>query len=184
MKQTDNTEKESQYYNAIFKKAKHYKCGFEKSEYYNLWFELIGFLPPDKTVSITDAGCGTGQLLQMLEHYNYHNLMGFDFSDVALKEATKKTQFASIYYGDIHNTRVMSDIVICCEVLEHIEKDCEVLEKFEAKQIIITVPEFNDPAHVRYFENIEDVRERYGKYFKSFEIMKVERWFILNGYKK
>jgi len=183
MKTTNNKEQKASYYNKIFKKAKHYKCGFEKSEYYNVWFELIGFLPPDKSISITDVGCGTGQLLQMLEHYNYCNLMGFDFSDIALKEAIEKTQFASIYYGNIHNTRVISDVIICTEVLEHIENDCEVLEKFEAKQIIITVPEFNDPAHVRYFESVEDVRLRYGKYFKCFEIIKVQRWFILNGYK-
>ena len=184
MKITNREPKNNLYYDEIYKVSQEYKQNFEKSAYYNVWFELIGCLSPQKDILIYDAGCGTGQLLSMLEHYNYFNLIGFDFSMEAVIQAVERTQKASVFCGDIYNINIISDVVICTEVLEHIENDCEVFEMWDTKQIIITVPDFDDPAHVRYFESKEDVVKRYGKYFKSFEIMKVEKWFILNGYKK
>ena len=183
MKITNRKAKDNIYYDEIFKDSPIYNCGFEKSPYYNLWFEIIGMLQDKRDLLIYDVGCGTGQFLAMLEHYNYYNLIGFDFSMEAVMKAIDNTQYASVGYGNIHDKIVISDIVICCEVLEHIEKDCEVLQSWNCKQVILTVPDFDDPAHLRYFEDVDDVKSRYAAYFKTCKVVKVEKWFILEGIK-
>ena len=183
MIETGIKEKGAEYYNNIYKDAEDYKCGFEKSPYYNVWFELIGFLPEFKQTLIVDAGCGTGQLLSMLEYYNYTNLVGIDFSDVAIQMANDKTESVVLFNDNINKIRFKADVIVCTEVLEHIENDIETVKSWDAKQIILTVPNFPDPAHVRYFESAGDVGLRYGELFKSYQILQVEKWFILNGNK-
>jgi len=55
------------------------------------------------------------------------------------------------------------DVVVLLEVLEHIEQDIYVLSIIPlGKQVVITVPNFDAKGHVRFFDNLDVIKERYG----------------------
>ena len=55
-------------------------------------------------------------------------------------------------------------MVICFEVLEHVQKDLALLQRIRpGTQMLLSVPNFDDPYHVRYFTSEEQDRERYGR---------------------
>jgi 2-polyprenyl-3-methyl-5-hydroxy-6-metoxy-1,4-benzoquinol methylase len=184
MIKVERAEKNQYYYDKAYKDAKHYKAKFNETVYYPVWKYVGYFMPDDKNTKIVDVGCGTGQLLDMFYSLGYRNISGFDFSHVACQIANENYDYLDITHGDLYDTVIDADVVLCTEVLEHIERDCEMLESWDVNQVIITVPDFNDPSHLRYFEDCQDVESRYGKYFKRFETIKVKSWYILNGFKK
>ena len=48
--------------------------------------EILGqYLQPGSDIRILDAGCGTGKMLQELDHYANRPAVGFDFSSEAMK---------------------------------------------------------------------------------------------------
>jgi hypothetical protein len=67
------------------------------------------------------------------------------------------------------------DALICTEVLEHIEEDLSLLSSYPSgKFLILSVPNFDSFAHVRYFLNQRDVIERYGHVFIEQDIEVVQ----------
>ena len=54
------------------------------------------------------------------------------------------------------------DVIVCTEVLEHVPEDLEVIGCWpHGKVVIATVPNFDSPYHVRFFQDAEAVRARY-----------------------
>jgi 2-polyprenyl-3-methyl-5-hydroxy-6-metoxy-1,4-benzoquinol methylase len=181
----ERAEKNNYYYDDAYKVAASYKSKFTESVYLRVWEFVCIFLPDDKHTEILDIGCGTGQLLDMLKFKGYNNISGFDFSDEAVKIANTNYPDIHIYKDNLYEHEVNTDVIVCTEVLEHIEKDCEMLEQWSrlVDQVVLTVPDFNDPSHLRYFQDCDDVALRYGKYFRTFDVKKIDSWFILNGKK-
>jgi hypothetical protein len=63
------------------------------------------------------------------------------------------------------------DVLLCTEVLEHIEDDLAVVSRFIAgKRCICSVPSFAFPSHVRFFANADEVAARYGAYFDDLDV--------------
>ncbi len=79
---------------------------------------LIEMLPQYQ--SILDAGCGDGYWLEILRNLGFNNLFGVDISHSFLKRAKKKGFNVAQY--DISNMSFLRefDIVIMCDVLEHL----------------------------------------------------------------
>jgi len=92
-----------------------------------------------------DIGCGQGALNPYILNYD-----GFDM----VKNPFRVADIYTEEYGDY-------DVYIMLEVLEHLLKDIEVLQKIPVgKKVIFSVPSFDCPPHVRVFTE-QIVRWRY-----------------------
>jgi predicted TPR repeat methyltransferase len=110
-----------------------------------------------------DIGCGTAELQNHVQYYH-----GIDFSAEAVKIANNKqvTQ-ADIYTADLEGF----ETYIICEVLEHIDDQKMMARIPKDKNIIISVPSFTDPSHVRTYDE-ESMKDRLGKFMSFDEIIR------------
>lgn len=103
-----------------------------------------------KPRSILDAGCGEGFILEKLRGENIGDeLVGIDFSKRAIQIGKRLHRHLSLKQGTIYHIPFEAnsfDLVICCEVLEHLEypeKAMSELARVTRKYCIISVP--NEP---------------------------------------
>ncbi len=104
-----------------------------------------------------DIGCGIGQMSKYIKDYK-----GFDFSEVAIKEANNP----NCWVGDIYdksNYQGDYETYLCLEVIEHVD-DFKLLRNIpQGKPLVFSVPSFSDPGHRRTFD--EDILKiRYKHY--------------------
>jgi SAM-dependent methyltransferase len=103
--------------------------------------------------SIIDIGCGTGELLSHLAvEFSPHNLLGLDISKVGILKAQENypnLNFALIEVNDEgFSSKAMksaAEIIVCSEVLEHLEEPKEILRFISNNLLangvlIVTVP--------------------------------------------
>lgn len=86
----------------------------------------------DKTISILDAGCGTGGLLEKLKAEGYSQLQGFDFSDDAVKFTNQRgfpVKKINILECDTHFTPNQFDVIISNDV-------CYQFDDVELEQLL------------------------------------------------
>ena len=103
--------------------------------------------------NICEIGCGEGELLKILNKiYPSANLFACDISPGAIEEAKENCKGIDIKFSiqDARNLlkykNSQFDLVICCEVLEHItnpELGLQELERITSKNLLISVP--NEP---------------------------------------
>ncbi len=101
--------------------------------------------------------------------------VGFDFSEKAVELARERLPQYVVEVADARTTDLYTsgryNVVVTTEVLEHITEDLEVLERVPSgTRILATVPDFPYESHVRWFDTVEQVRERYAPYFADLEI--------------
>lgn len=183
---TGKKEKDAKYYDEAYKKAaKAYNVSWKNSRYLKMFEAVERMLPQDKNIPIIDVGCGCGQLTAMLLDLGYTNVIGFDYSETAIQTAKKlfPNYEKKFFKLDLNNFEAPTNsIVLLTEVLEHIEKDLEVVKKYAPTNVLIlSVPTFDDPAHVRYFTNAEDVMKRYHKYLNAPLYTNVGPWIVMGG---
>jgi 2-polyprenyl-3-methyl-5-hydroxy-6-metoxy-1,4-benzoquinol methylase len=185
---THRKEKQAEYYNSVYLKAAEYKKHWSQSRYLKLYQLIASFLPADvyRETKIVDAGCGCGQLLAMLYESGWKNIIGIDYSITAINQAKSLFPQCSHLYEQVDITSKIPygfHTAIFSEVLEHIEEDVKLITRYKEffKQIILTVPSFDDPAHVRYFKAVADVEARYAQLFTSYTCQKAGAWFVFNG---
>src|SRR5581483_3385723 len=115
--------------------------------YYNV---LLAELKKLRPASILDAGCGEGFTLHRIEAAKIGKTReGFDFLDRAVDLANKNYPSLHITQGDIYHIDAKAntyDVVICSEVLEHLERPEEALQdliRVTKKFLVVSVP--NEP---------------------------------------
>jgi 2-polyprenyl-3-methyl-5-hydroxy-6-metoxy-1,4-benzoquinol methylase len=109
--------------------------------------ELVARAAP---VSIHEVGCGEGYWVL---HWNRCGLdaRGSDFSakaiDLARQNAAQQgvgaERFAVRSIYDLEPGRDAADLVVCCEVLEHLERPAEALRRLQrvvSRHLIVSVP--------------------------------------------
>jgi hypothetical protein len=75
----------------------------------------------------------------------------------------------------------LAELIVAMEIFEHTD-DLKIISLLpEGKQILLTVPDFDDAAHIRHFKTIEEVRERYSKMIDISNATKFERWYVVTG---
>ena len=172
----------SEYYDNAYLTRPSYDVHYTKSEYYELWVEVIKLVwQYDKDVPITELGCGTGQFAEVLFDEGYKNYCGYDFSKVAIKKAKARTK--QLFF--VENSLELIEwraykLLIALEFLEHTD-DIKILKPRHDSEIIFTVPDFDDPAHVRHFKTEQEVRDRYTEYIDFESITKFGKYFICKG---
>jgi len=110
----------------------------------------------DPSTKILEVGCGVGQFANMLFDQGFTNYTGFDFSEEAVKWAKQtNAPYADRFFtADAFETELITkqyDLVICFEVLEHLWKDLELLERIPSgTPLLLSLPNFDDPYHVQH----------------------------------
>lgn len=178
-KQLENGSKEasSDYYNSVFSTSKKYLETGENGVYHKVWLKIIEIISTNQYTNILDLGCGPGQFAEFIaKRYPLKQYTGVDFSESAIAIAKKRCpEYTFLLKAlpdktlQMHNS---SDVVICTEVLEHIEKDIELLQNLDAgTAVIASVPNFHSFGHVRVFKTMEEVKERYSFLFSNIQII-------------
>lgn len=180
------TLKDSPYYDKIYATSAKYNQHYTKSHYYGMWLKVINLLGEEP--EILEIGCGPGQFAAMLYDLKFRDYFGIDFSSEAVKRARVATVARMKFtQGDAREKDLLDligfdyDTVIAMEVFEHTD-DMKILANLQpGSTIILTVPDFDDPSHVRHFKTIDEVKLRYVPKIEIHHLEKHSRWYILKG---
>lgn len=137
----------------------------EASPYYPLFLAAVSALKACNARSVLEVGCGSGTLAQMVMA-NGINYNGFDYARTGVEKALRRNPRANFFWGDATTDAPYDkpyDTILCCEVLEHITNDLDVIRRWRPGcKVVCSVPNFDYESHVRFFQREDDVRKRYG----------------------
>lgn len=110
------------------------------------------YLPKDINLKVLDAGCGDGRHLQVARHYGFQKLYGIDQDLISLNKVKDRFENEApfIQQGNIEQLPFSNesfDIVICSEVLEHVDNVEKALQNLysvtrKGGSCAISVPRF------------------------------------------
>lgn len=178
-----SNETKSEIYDGIYRTGgagQAYHKHYTQSFYFPCWQRAMRYLYLlDRGINILEVGCGAGQFANMLFDAGFYNYQGIDYSKEAIKLAQKNNpdHLNSFFIADAFRDPILEephDLVIMFEVLEHIQDDLRLLSRLpEGTNILISVPNFMDPTHVRCFKNKEEITARFGKILEIRDIQDV-----------
>jgi len=126
--------------------------------------------------TILDVGCGKGDAMDFLNRHGKFEAVGIDIFRPYLEEAKSKGCFQDLVCGDVRWLPFKDnsfDVVICMEVLEHLEKAdgyklLNELERVARRQILLTTPVGKHELHPfdgnpyqehKYIWKVEDLKK-------------------------
>ena len=155
--------------------------------------------------TIHEIGCGEGQIIKEI-YNNKFQIIGSDISmeciNIAKEDLRNNNIKAQVFYADIYNLNYddhSADLIICCEVLEHLENPKKALEAISLvakKNIILSVPNEpiwrilnimrlkyltklgNTPGHINHWTKKGFV-DLVGRYFKIKKISSPLPWTVI-----
>lgn len=178
-------EQDKDYYNLIYMKAYHYSLNVSADDtiYRDLYNKVRDLLTFDE--NILELGCGTGQFAKKLIDEEFKYIAGIDFSEEATSLSRERCKVDKFICQDLilTDTKLFDfDTIICLETLEHIEKDIEILSGIEkGKRVILSLPSFDDPSHVRYFPDRSDILTYYSGVLDHIKIYKIDRHYVVDS---
>lgn len=125
--------------------------------------------------NVLDVGCSAGFLLHLLADSNmFNSLYGLD---IVKHSKWLPHQKVSYLYGDIRDEQLklpVVDTVVCMEVIEHLEDDCNLivlnnLRKATYQRLIVSLP-FEEPEPLWW-------HDKPGGHRQSFNMAKVQNLF-------
>lgn len=164
------TERDAGFYDTLFRSGGHrgqYHVHYSECFYLNVWRRGAELLMSLENPRILDIGCGPGQFAHFLFDSGFTDYRGIDFSTVAIdmaKESLPQWQdrFMVADASTLSSIAGTYSVAVLFEVLEHIERDLDVLSKIPAgTHVIFSVPSFGSASHVRSFSSPKKVRKRY-----------------------
>jgi trans-aconitate methyltransferase len=165
-------QQDSSYYDGLFSE-KAYSEDPEGLRWYPVWRSTVEEVIAHGSTSIIDLGCGPGLLAEVLCSVNGYpyKYVGYDFSNVAIDIADNRRldprfsfKLADLSTYDFHEEFDELDVMtyVSTEFLEHVEFDLDVISKMrQGSLVLFSLPRFDDPGHVRFFEKDTDIRDRY-----------------------
>jgi ubiquinone/menaquinone biosynthesis C-methylase UbiE len=116
----------------------------------NFFSSLISLIKPLRADSILDAGCGEGFTMnKLLENNLAKKIEGIEYSNESVNFGKKLFPNLAIKQANIYELPYKDnafDLIMCTEVLEHLEKPARALEEMlrvSKKYLVISVP--NEP---------------------------------------
>ena len=188
-------EQSEEWYDYVYGESKEYQSEYYESPYYFLWTILLDRIRKLPSARILEIGCGSGQFARLLAAHGFKDYLGFDFSRKAIELAQISAPEMEFVVADALQTELLErtdfGVIICTEVLEHIEQDLKLLERIPAgMRCLCTVPNFPHYSHVRHFENLAEVSRRYESLFTNFDVLslhgirnKDEVFYLFDGLK-
>jgi 2-polyprenyl-3-methyl-5-hydroxy-6-metoxy-1,4-benzoquinol methylase len=169
-------ERDATWYDNMFAGSEEYHRPYYSSIYYHLWTVIADRIRRSSTTGVLEIGCGPGQFASLLWEVGIKQYVGLDFSPKAVEMARQTVPGFVFTVGDARVSTVYEtatyDILVCTEVLEHISDDLLIVSRFKPGcRCIGTVPSFPHASHVRFFSSCDEVRRRYGPYFRDFDIV-------------
>jgi len=149
--------------------------------YLPIYEKAISYLPPpEESDVVVDLGCGVGYFTKVFFEMGYTKYLGIDFSQDMIDASKKQVPYADFILGDLRDNETIKilqkyKIFVILETLEHIEKDIDIIKNIPKESLVIfSVPNFDGKFHVRYFNNIDEVIERFENFleFKDSYIIK------------
>lgn len=180
-------EQPATYYDAFFERQAAYHTGYRDSFYFPLWVQVEFILRPFKAYRILDVGCGPGQFARFLQDMGYEKYRGVDFSGTAVEMARANCDF-EFRQGDALKADTYKpdfDVFVSLETLEHLNKDLDVLRNVpQGTFCVISVPNFDDPGHVRWFRSYYQVRRRYYRFIDIERMHFINNIYVMSGVRK
>jgi len=90
-----------------------------------LYEEVMKLLPTNKNSLILEAGCGTGKWLLHFKEKGYKNLIGLDFSEIALRKIRENDKAVLLIKADIRKLPIKNntfDLIFSFGVIEHFKE--------------------------------------------------------------
>lgn len=162
----------------------------ELSPWLPIYDEAARWIP--STAPVVDLGCGTGRFLARLAMTTHSGLLeGVDFSPAAIAEAGSYVRGyfddeidyyhrVKLTVADLRDWEPDRDVeprtaFTCLEVLEHLVDDQALIRKIPAgAQFVFSVPTYLSASHVRCFQNLRDVFDRY------WPLVEIRRWTLVD----
>jgi hypothetical protein len=101
--------------------------------------------------------------------------VGLDFSHECIRMARLECPEFEFVCGDALTSELFDtleyDVVVATEFLEHVEEDLALMNRIRpGTRLYASVPNFSDPAHIRYFRSKDEVYARYSSGFTGFRV--------------
>ena len=157
-----------------------------RTRYDALFRKVIERLRERGSRSILEVGCGSGFLAELILKEHRATYHGFDFSSEAVRNAGTRTGRPGLFsIGnalDAGSYGYDYDMIVCTEVLEHVDGDLDVIRLWrDGASCICSVPNFDWPGHVRFFNTTGEVEARYGALVEIEAVLKIPRPLIPDG---
>lgn len=172
-------EATADWYDAAYRLIDEYTVPYWHSKYYAVWTVIADRVRRAGCRDVLDIGCGSGQLAACLyELGGISSYVGLDFSSEAVAIARRACPQGRFVVGDALTSPVFDetryDVVVCTEMLEHVERDLDIVRRFApGVRAIFTVPNFPFASHVRHFSDSAEVAARYAGFFDSFDVLPI-----------
>ncbi len=171
-------------YDDVYATSQWYTQDYRDMVYYPMWAQTIQAIRSLKDPAILEIGCGTGHLAEYLHDEGFDKYHGFDFSEQAIAMARRRVD-QDFVVADAYDPASYAfdyNVAIALEVLEHLDDDIGVLRKLKGGTcVVLSLPTFDDPAHVRFFREPDDIVQRYQSVVDFTGIGFILRWFIAVG---
>lgn len=145
---------------------------FKAPRYLMRKYNILNLLHKQHSVkTFVDVGCGAGELDCTLATKGYSGV-GIDFSQDAILACKKIQKNRGIsesklkfIKGEIQSLKNIYDVVIACEVLEHVKNDLKLLKQLRnlsSKYVLVSVP-----AKMKYYDDFDRRVGHYRRYEKT-----------------
>jgi ubiquinone/menaquinone biosynthesis C-methylase UbiE len=168
----------------------------------NFLSTVVGLARSTNARHIHEVGCGEGELAHTLAQTGVSTIKGTDFSAAMIELAAGKfpdIEFRQRSIYDLTADQDAADLVVCCEVLEHLEEPRRALERLASisrQYCLLSVPreplwralnclrgsylrQFgNTPGHLQHWSRAGFLR-LVGQYFEIAEVRSPIPWTVV-----
>lgn len=169
-------EKGESFYNEMFRRY------YPERAYDNMYLKALEWVRELGEGRILEIGMGTGRFAELAtqnkEKYGVKTYKGFDFSQEAVESARRKGLGGLVWKGNAYDAgnyaKEQYNIVVCIEVLEHLD-DLRVIGNIRKDSwVIASVPDFDWHSHVRVYPDSEHIAKRFEKHLRICKIVGFE----------
>lgn len=170
-------------YEEMYEDDTAYDLPYTQSHYYPMFAATLDEMKRLGGNNVLEVGCGSGSFAQMVFDRTSAAYHGFDFSKTGVEKAIARNGKSDVF--SVSNALEADsyardfDTIVCTEVLEHIERDLDVVAQWPAGvNCVCSVPNFDFATHVRHFLHEDEVRARYGELIDIEKIVRAPRSLI------